>query len=382
MAVSVSISPVTTKADRQAFVDLPYRAYRHLPAWRAPLRLERSMFLNPKHNPLLARMDHQLFLARRGDRVVGRISAHVNPDHLREHGGGTGHFGFLDTYEPDEALQHALLKTAEDWLRGRGMTRIGGPYNFSVNDECGLLIDGFDMPPMIMMPYGRPDYGPAMESAGYAKAMDVFALRHEFGETYRVPARVSRLLKGIARNPELSIRSMDMKNFRAEVDLVMDIFNDAWSRNWGFIPFGEEQIKSMARELRPLIRPDSMWIAFINGEAAGFVLFLPDINELAQGLDGRLLPFGWARFLWRLKVRGATRARLPLAGLRRKFHKTPRGLYAMSACYEAAFRAQFDHGVRTLESGWILETNTDLLNLCALYEMPAYKTYRLYDKAL
>ncbi len=340
------------------------------------------MFINPKHNPLLARMDHCLFLARRGDEVVGRISAHINPLHNDHYNETTGHFGLLDTLRPDEELVHALLKTAEDWLRDRGMTKIGGPYSFSVNDECGLLIDGFDTPPMIMMPHGRPDYGQAMDKAGYAKAMDTFAFRYDFAEEYYIPPQVQKLKTSSEKNASVSVRPMDMKNFKSDVALVLDIFNDAWSQNWGFIPFDKQQIDTMASEMRALVKSDSMFISSIDGEAVAFALFLPDINDLAAGLDGHLLPFGWAKFLYRLKVSGPKRSRMLLAGLRRKYQKTIYGVGAISAACESAMRAQHARGVRTIEGGWVLETNRDLIRICKLYDMDQYKTYRLYEKPL
>lgn len=381
-AGDVRVDPVSTRADRAAFLDLPYRAYRGLPAWRAPLRFERARQIDPRHNPGLAHIDHALFLARRGGVVVGRVAAIVNHLHLRHHDDATGHFGFLDTLTPDPEAVAALMATAERWLAARGMARISGPFNFSINEECGLLVDGFDTPPMMMMPHGRPDYAPAIEALGFGKEIDVYAFHHRFGDSYRIPDKVAKLIAAFRRDTALSIRPLNIKDFRAEIDLVMDIFNDAWSANWGFIPFQADQISAMASELKPLIRADALWIAEIDGTAVGFVLILPDINEIAEGLDGRLLPFGWARLLYRLKLRGPRRARLPLAGLRRGHHKTRRGMLAMAGAFEAAFAAQYRAGVREVESSWILETNRDLLNLVALYEMPRYKTYRIYGKAI
>lgn len=376
------VAPVRTRADRAAFLDLPYRAYRNLPAWRAPLRFERAQQLDPRHNPGLAHIDHALFLARRGGQVVGRIAAMVNRLHLQQHGGATGHFGFLDTLVPDPDTVAALMQAAETWLAARGMTRVAGPFNFSINEECGLLIDGFETPPMMMMPHGRPDYAPAITALGFAKEIDIYAFQHVFADGYTIPPQVQRLKSAFERDPALTIRPLNMKDFKADIDLVMDIFNDAWSQNWGFIPFQADQISTMAKEMKPLIHADALWIASINGQAAGFVLILPDINEIADGLDGRLLPLGWAQLLYRLKLRGPRRARLPLAGLRRGHHKTRRGLLAMTGAFEAAFAAQYRRGVREVESSWILETNRDLLNLVALYDMPRYKTYRIYGKAI
>ncbi len=381
-AHEVVVSEARTKKDRGAFIDLPYRAYRDLPGWRAPLRFERKAQISTRHNPGLTGVDHALMLARREGQVVGRIAAIINGRHLDTYKDATGHFGFFDTLAPDPEVASALITAAEDWLRARGMTRICGPFSFSINEESGLLIDGFDTPPMLMMPHGRPDYAPALEGLGFTKAMDLFAFLHEFDDEYHIPPTVKRWKDAFDRDPKLSIRPLDMKNFKADIALVMDMFNDAWSENWGFIPFSSEQITMMAKELKPLIRPDALWIALIDGEPAGFTFILPDINEITDGLNGHILPFGWAQLLYRLKIRGPKRARLPLAGLRRKYHKTRRGMVAMTGSFEAAFAAQHAQGVRAVEASWILETNRDLLNLVDLYKMDRYKIYRVYEKSL
>ncbi|GAW33333.1 hypothetical protein RA2_00369 [Roseovarius sp. A-2] len=381
-AAALRVTPVASAADRAAFLDLPYRAYRGQPGWRAPLRMERAAQLDPAQNKGLANIDHALFLARRGTEVVGRIAAIVNHAHIEIHQDGTGHFGFLDTLAPDPEAVSALIAVASNWLRAQGMTRIRGPFSFSINEETGLLIDGFETPPMILMPHGRPDYAPALESVGLVKAMDMHAFHYAFGEAYTMPPRVRRLVDAFHAEPALSIRPLDMRNFKADIALIMDLFNDAWAENWGFVPFSAAQIEAMASELKPLIHPRSLWIASVGGEPAAFTLFLPDINEMADGLDGRLLPFGWAQLLYRLKIRGPRRARLPLAGLRRKYHKSGRGLLAMAGCFEAAFRAQHEQGVREVEASWVLEVNRDLLKLITLYDMSRYKTYRVYEKPL
>jgi hypothetical protein len=376
------IAAVASPADRKAFLDLPYRAYRNDPSWRPPLMIERATQIDPKHNPALAAMEHVLLLARKGGEVVGRIAAFVNPAHLARHQDATGHFGFLDTLAPDPVVVAALTAAAEDWLRARGMKRIAGPFNFSVNEECGLLIEGFDTPPMVMMLHGRPDYAEELVRAGYAKAIDLHAYFQQARDTYAVPPGLQKMLDAAKRIPSLSVRPMNMKDFKGDVGIIMDIFNDAWSENWGFVPFSAAQINTMASELKPLMTSDGMWLASLDGEPAGFALFLPDLNELTEGLEGRLLPFGWAKLLWRLKVRGATRARLPLAGLRRRHHKTKRGALAMATVFEAAFAAQHRRGVREIEASWVLETNRDLISILEFYGLQRYKTYRLFEKAL
>ncbi len=380
--MDVRIDRVSDKAGRRAFVSLPYDAYRDTPNWRPPLRFERLAQLNESSNPGLAALDHALFIARRGDRVVGRIAALVNPAHLERHDPEGGHFGFLDTLEPDTGLVKALIETAAVWLRSRGMKRMSGPFNFSVNEECGLLVDGFDTPPMLMMGHGRPDYATSLETIGFRKAMDLQAYICRMGETYERHASTARMLAMAERDPRISFRPINMSNFAGEVALVLDIFNDAWSDNWGFIPFGDDQIHHMASELRPLIREDGCWIASIDGEPMAFTLIIPNLNEAIDGLDGRLLPFGWLQLVNRLKMKGTRTARLPLAGARKAHHKTRRGLVAFAAACDAAVAAQHRRGMRELELSWVLETNTDLIALTNLHNCEHYKTYRIYQRDL
>ena len=378
----VVIRRVESAADRRAFLDLPFHAYRDLPAWRAPLRFERAAQIDPKRNPALAQMPHQFLLAWRGNEPVGRIAAFINPAHLARHNDQTGHFGFLDTLYADHEIVAALTEAAEAWLREKGMLKIAGPFNFSVNEECGLLVDGFDTPPVMMMLHGRPDYAPALERAGYSKAMDTHAYMIRMGETFEPPPIASRLIEGFNRDPRLRIRNLESRNYEQEINQILDIFDDAWSDNWGFVPFGKAEISHMAKELKPLISPDHLWIGMIDDEPVCFALVLPDILEAADGLDGRLLPFGWIQFLHRLKISGTQTARIPLAGMRRKFHKTRRGVQTMAATCSQALSAQHARGVRNIEASWILETNVNLINIISLFDAPRYKTYRIYGKSL
>ncbi|MFN3607577.1 MAG: hypothetical protein ACK4Y9_00785 [Hyphomonas sp.] len=378
----VTVKRVDSAAERQAFLDIPFKAYRNLPAWRAPLRFERAAQIDQKRNPALAQMPHEFFLAWRGNQPVGRIAAFINPAHLARHNDETGHFGFLDTLTEDDETIAALMQAAEAWLRRNDMLQIAGPFNFSVNEECGLLVDGFDTPPVMMMLHGRPDYAPALERLGYSKAIDMHAYMIAMGETFEPPQIASRLIDGFRRDPRLRIRKLDSRHYEREINQVLDIFDDAWSDNWGFVPFGKAEITHMAKELKPLISPDHLWIGLIDEEPACFALVLPDIFEAAEGLDGRLLPFGWMQFLHRLKISGTKTARIPLAGMRRKFHKTRRGVQTMAATCSQALSAQHARGVRNIEASWVLETNTNLINIISLFDAPRYKTYRIYGKPL
>jgi len=379
---ALRVEAALTPAARRDFLDLPYNAYRADPAWRAPLRFERAEQIDPKHNPGLARMDAALFVAYRGQTPAGRIAAFVNPAHIEQNGGATGHFGFLDTLAPDPEAVAGLVSAAKDWLRARGMGAMAGPFNFSVNEECGLLVDGFEAPPKVMMPHGRPDYAPALEALGFKPVMNMYAFLHRMEETYATPRLVARMIRRFEKDPGLEIRPLDTANFRREVEMVMDIFNDAWSENWGYVPFSADQIAHMAASLRPLIRPDGLWIGLADGEPVHFTLMIPDLNEAVHGLDGRLFPFGWLQLLNRLKLRGTRGARIPLAGTRRAFHKSPRAMSLNSAAFDACMKTQHARGVREVEFSWVLETNSDLINLVSVYGGERYKTYRIYETQL
>lgn len=381
--MTLTIDQVEKTSDIKTFVDLPYRAYRGESHWRAPLRIERLEHLDPKKNASLAALRPRYFLAWREGRAVGRIASFVNPVHLQQHNDGTGHFGFLDTLDADddEAVT-ALLRAAEEDLRQKGMSRIGGPYNFSVNDECGLLVDGFDSPPSVMMPYGRSNLPEMMERADYQKAVDMYAFRHRMSDVFSTPNFVSRVKKRFDHDASITVRPLDMSRLYEDIALIVGIFNDAWSENWGFLPISDVEARFLADSMKPVLRSESLWIAFVDGEPASFTLMIPNLNEAAMGLDGRLLPFGWLTLLYRIKVSGVKSARIPLAGTRKKFHKSRRGMTATVAAWEACLSAQHAKGVREVEFSWVLETNKDLLGLADIYDCERYKTYRIYEKAL
>jgi hypothetical protein len=381
--MTVIVTRAENPSDIKSFVELPYQAYRGEAQWRAPLRIERLEHFDPKKNQALQSLHPSLFLARRDQQIVGRIASFVNPKHLENHNDQTGHFGFLDTLNAtDEETVSALFQAAEADLSQKGMSRIAGPYNFSVNDECGLLVDGFDTPPSVMMPYGRRDLPRLVEKAGYQKAMDMFALRHRMGETFSTPPFVSRIKKRFDQDPQITVRALDMSRLYEDIALIVDIFNDAWADNWGFLPISDDEAKFLADSMKPVLRSESLWIAFVDGEPASFTLMIPNLNEAALGLDGRLFPFGWATLLYRIKIAGVKSARIPLAGTRKKFHKTRRGMTATVGAWEACLSAQHAKGVREVEFSWVLETNKDLLGLADIYDCDRYKTYRIYDKPL
>ena len=378
---TIDVVKADTPKEEAAFLDLPYRLYKYEPSWRAPLRFERKEQLSPKKNPALHHITRQLFLAKRGNDVVGRIAAFVNQAHQKHHADKAGHFGYFDC-EADVLTGTALLAAAQDWLVLQGCEKMIGPAQWSVNEECGLLIDGFDTPPVVMMPYGRPDYQSMVKTAGLTKAIDMYAYQADLNAGYPRPKQTQMMVRLAERDPDIIVRPMRNTNFMDEVQLVMDIFNDAWSENWGFVPFSQDQIEHMAKEIRPLMFKEGLWVGEIKGEPVAYIWMIPDLNEAVDGLDGKLLPFGWATLVNRLKIKGVKQARIPLMGLRKEWHNTRKGLAIVAQLCETVFEAGRKKGFTHCELSWILEDNAGMIRICEQASAKAYKTYRMYEKAL
>jgi hypothetical protein len=359
------------------FIEVPYGLYGTLPNWIPPLRFERRMAMKPGASAYLRRAETAFWIARRGDKAVGRISAQIDPLSLEGHP-GIGHFGFIAA-EDDAGTFAALLGTAEDWLRQRGMKRVLGPMSFSVNDECGLLVHGFDTPPMVMMPHDPPYAGGYIEAAGYAKTMDLFA--YAFDYTFGAPARMNKLIAR-AKSAGISVRPLEWSRYDEEIRTIVNVHNDAWSENWDFVPITGEEVGQLAKELKPLIIDKLVQFAEMNGETVGFIVCLPNLNEAIRDLNGNLLPFGWAKLLWRIKVAGVRSARVPLMGVRR--HLTGNLLAGMipflmiGALEPEAKRRKLGK----VEVSWILECNPAMRTIAKTLCGEPYKTNRLYEKAL
>ena len=294
------ITEVATATEIDRFLALPYDLYRGQEAWAPPLRLERKEQLDPNKNPAARDLDRQLFLAVRDGRDVGRIAAFINPLHDKQHDAETAFFGYFDGID-DDAVLKALLDRVQEWVTKKGRVRMVGPVQWSTNEEVGVLVDGFEHRNVMLMPYGRPYYAPAIESAGFEKAVDLLAFQSDLYAGYPRTKLIQAMLAYAERSSALTWRRLDAKNFHDEIEVAMDIFNDAWSENWGFVPFSDSEIQHLAKEMKPLISPDLFLIGEVDGESAGFVCVLPDLNELSRGFDGKLLPFNWAKLVYRLK---------------------------------------------------------------------------------
>lgn len=374
----IDIRPVATTDDRKTFMRLASTLYREDPNFVAPLEFELSARLDPAKNPGLRDSPHQLWVAYKDGAPAGRISAIVNRAHLDRYHDETGHFGFLECKD-DPAMVKALTDTASDWLRAKGMKKIAGPFNFSVNEECGLLVDGYDTPPYIMMPHGKPYYAARLEEQGFAKAIDMHALEW-FPVREFIPERRLRFVQKALDKPEVSIRTLKAGDLLGDIRTIIDIYNDAWSDNWGFIPFGEDHARHMASELKPIIQEHNVVLCYYKGEPAAFGLVLPNINRAIRDFDGKLLPFNWAKLLWRLKVKGVDQSRMPLMGVRKKLQGKPVGAAFAYKIIDMVNSANIDHGVTHSELSWILENNTAMLTMLTDMGAKIYKTYRIYEK--
>ena len=379
-ASAVDIRPVRTKQDRTAFIRLAHDIYADDPNFRPPLEFEIGARIDPQKNPGLKSSPHQLWIAYKDGAPVGRISAIVNKAHLGYHHDGAGHFGFLEMID-DDAVAAGLVNAAADWLKAQGMEKIAGPFSFSVNEECGLLVDGFDTPPYVMMPHGRPYYAARLERLGFSKAMDIYALRYLPRRDF-IPEKRQRFIEKVLSKPNISVRTLDFRKFHEEIRTVVDIYNDAWSDNWGYVPMSDEQIAHMAKELRPIIEKHNVVFCELDGEPVAFGLVLPDVNAAIRDFGGKLLPFNWARFLWRLKVKGVGRSRMPLMGVRKRLQGKPVGAAFAYKIIDMVNSANMDRGCVHSELSWILEDNEAMLTMLTDIGGEIYKTYRIYQKAL
>jgi hypothetical protein len=368
----VTIHTVESKQALDGFIRLPWTLYRNDPYWVPPLIKSVRFKLDRDRHPFFDHARMALFLARRGERIVGRIAAVVDDRHNDFHREKTGFFGLFECVD-DDAVAGRLFTAAEDWCTKEGMDRIRGPVNLSMNDECGLLIEGFDASPVIMMTYNPKYYLALFEGAGYGKAKDLYAfLKPEVG----VPGRIAKLVERVKKREHVVVRPIRMKEFEAEVDRIKDIYNSAWELNWGFVPMTAREIELMARELKPIIVPELVLFAEVNGEPAGISITIPDYNQVFKRLNGTLGPVNLFKFLYyRRKITGL---RGLVFGLKKEFRMTGINtvLYYESEIAGAAL------GYRWCEMSWNLEDN-DLINrFNEAIDGRLYKKYRIYEKTI
>jgi hypothetical protein len=375
----VTIRKVQGKADRKAFVDFAWEVYKDDPAWVPPLKDEVHGLITPGKNPWFEHARAELWLAERSGKVVGRISAQVD-ELVQEHmGKGTGQWGMFEALDGQAAA--ALIARAEDWLREQGMTTALGPISLSIWDEPGLEIEGFAEPPTAMMGHHRPEYHPWIQAAGYGKAKDL--LTYELDITHWEDPKIDRLIAMGERNPHIRIRMVDKSRFDDEARLILNLLNDAWSGNWGYVPLTEAEIKYAGKKLKPIIFNELVRIAEVDGEPVAFMLTIPDINELTKDLNGELFPFNFIKLLWRLRKPRTGRRRVPLMGVARKLHHSRLASQLAFMMIEVTRRdAVSKYGARVGEFGWILEDNKGMLSIAQLPGAAINHRYRIFEKAL
>ncbi len=374
----VKIVEVPFGVDTQRFLDVARRIYKDDPCFVVPLDMDMKDRFSPKKNPFFLHAEGTTFIAVRNGVDVGRVTAQIDREHLDRYKDDTGFFGFLDTID-DPQVAKALLDAASDWLRGKGMKRIRGPLSLSINEELGCLVEGFDTPPAILMPHHRRYQGGLIEAAGFPKEKDFYAWRYDVGEP---PTRARKAHTEVMAMPEVKIRTLDKKKMESETRMVMEIFNEAWKDNWGFVPMTEPELKKMAADLSMIMIPDLSLIAEVEGEAAAISIALPNINEMIGDLDGKLFPLGLPKLLYRLKVKGPTSARLVLLGIKKKFRIQKKFGGLSTALYVEMNDRGKRIGMKWGELSWTLEDNAPVNLGIKMMGGKVYKRYRVYAKPL
>jgi GNAT superfamily N-acetyltransferase len=373
------VRPARGRRDIKRFIDLPYRLHARDPLWVPPLRRDMAALLSRK-NPFFEHGDAEYFLAERDGEVVGRIAAVSNRLHNETHGDRVGFFGFFESID-DQAVADALIAAAADWCKAgsRGHDVLRGPASFSVNDEYGLLVDGFDTPPTLMMPHNPSYYIALLERAGFVKAKDLLVYQGGSETMYHpVPERLARATELIRQRQGITLRPLSMKTFDADVDRIKQLYNICWEKNWGFVPLTTHEMDHLAEQFKPVVIPDVVPLAEKDGQVIGFGIVLPDLNQVfRENRGGHLLPV-LPKVLWTLKTGKIRRARILLLGILPEYQG--KGVDAM--LYHWIWTHCGALGITWGEAGWILEDNPAMNAGLEKMTFKVYKTYRVYDRAI
>jgi hypothetical protein len=376
---SVSIRPVRSRRELKRFVKVPFRLHRESEQWVPPLVFERMQFLDGKKNPWFEHGEAEFFLAERDGEAVGRISAHLDHRWDEFQGGKDAMFGFFEAEEDPEVVR-ALFGAASEWAGARGRERLLGPMDFTTNDEIGILIEGFERQPMILEPWHPPYYQRLIEAEGFGKAMDVLMWELRMGELKegeKFDPSIHEAAEKALHDEGITIRNMRKRDMAGEVRRFMDVYNEAWGDNWGFVPITDAEVEFQAKNLKQVLDEEWTFMAEKDGEVIGAALTLPDINQVMAGLNGRLLPFGWAKFL--LGKRKIDRLRVFALGVKHDYRHTgvAAGLYL-----EHIKMAALPDKIHWGEMGWILETNKPMNRAMEGMGGKIVKKYRLYERSL
>lgn len=380
----LAVRPVNSKADRKAFIDIAYTLNSSDPHWVPPLRSEVAGTIDPKKNGWFSHAKAQLFIATRGDTVVGRISAHIDTLALempadRGFGPGTGFWGMFDA--DDSTAARALINTAEDWLRQQGMTRAIGPVSLSIWEEPGLLIKGHYHAPTVMMGHHPARYQAWIEDAGYLPVKQL--LTYDLDITVDFPPIVQRIIASGEKNPRIRIRPVNKKKFAEEAALILGILNDAWSDNWGFVPLTQPEIDDVGKKLKPIVFEDLIMIAELDGKPVAFMITLPDLNEAIAPLKGSLLPFGWAKLLLWLRNPQVRTMRVPLMGVVKELQASRLASQLAFMMIEYIRQAAISkYGATRGEIGWVLDDNQGMRSISETINGKINRVYQLYQRGL
>ncbi len=369
------IRPVNTTRDWKIFLKFPWMIYKGNPAWVPPLLMDMKDKLDLKKNPFYQHAEREAFLAWDGEVPVGRVVALHDHRHNEVHRDTTGFFGFFECLNRQDVAD-ALLGTAEDWCKSRGLTVLRGPVNPSMNDECGLLMDAYDKSPYFMMTYNPPYYRELLEGAGFHKAKDLLAYRLSYTDVPEIPERMRKIMDRLKRREGVVIRPLNMKRYKEELALFKDVYNHAWMDNWGFVPMTDAELDFMAAQLKPLVLSDIVLFAEVKGQVVGAAIAIPDYNQVVKGFNGRLFPFNIIKLLLSKKRLKAGRGLV--AGVKKEYRKKGIETLLIAEWFSAGKRLGYLEG----EGSWMLEDNTALLKEIDAVGGRRYKTYRMFDRAL
>ncbi|KQM86391.1 hypothetical protein ASE67_11245 [Sphingomonas sp. Leaf23] len=382
--MSITVRPVVTAADRKAFIALPYRLYANDPHWVPPLKSEVAGQIDPKKNGWFSHAEAQLYIAERGGQVVGRVSAHLDTLALTmptEKGFGPG-VGFWGMFEAEDAeVASALIAQAESWLRGKGMNRAIGPCSLSVWEEPGLLIEGHDHSPTVLMGHHLPAYRGWIEGAGYVPVKQM--ITYELDITKDFPPIVQRIVAAGEKNQRIHIRRVNKAKFADEAEIILRILNDAWSDNWGFVPLTQPEVDDVGKKLKPLVFEDLIRIAELDGEPVAFMITLPDMNEPLKPMGGSLLPFNWLKLLLWLRAPKARTMRVPLMGVVKKLQASRMASQLAFMMIEYIRRdAVAKFGASRGEIGWVLDDNQGMNAIATTIDSKVNRVYQMYERTL
>lgn len=371
--MAIQVVPVVTKKDLMSFIKLPFRLYKDDPHWVAPLIMDQKDFFNPEKNPYYDHSKVQLFLAKSEGNVIGRISAHTNTMHNKFHNDKIGFFGFFECEDNQEAIS-LLLKTAGEWLKKEGCDTIRGPFNFSTNEECGLLIEGFESSPFVMMTHNHEWYADRIAKEGFEKAKDLYAWLVTYD---KMPPFLENLgEKILSKELSFKIRSLDKKNLKQEIETVFTIYQKAWERNWGFVPMTRKEFDHTVKTLLPIIVPEMVFIAEVDGIPAGFSVCLPDYNFILKKMKGHVFPFGILKALYyKNKIKSV---RVITMGVIHEFQTRGIDILFYYYSWQKGVELNYNRG----EFSWVLEDNEMMNRIAKHLGASIHKRYRIFEKKL